>query len=234
MASVVWLLKFVGAPGSIALLVVCCAGGLLFIRVWPRNRRLGQAWLAAVLLSYIILGLPIVANAIADRLPVFKLPADLHARGVVNTLVVLDGDNRRGRVRQTIQTVEANAPELVLVSGDDWLRDELVRAGLPQALVEHETASANTRDQVALIVTMLAADPQRRVAVIGSRLQMPRIAALVRRARASVGLIPSPVDTEPPTRGLRLFVPSYTALRVSRDALYEHAALRYYRWRGWI
>jgi hypothetical protein len=29
-------------------------------------------------------------------------------------------------------------------------------------------------------------------------------------------------------------VPTYIALRVSRDALYEHAALAYYRSRGWI
>jgi hypothetical protein len=31
-----------------------------------------------------------------------------------------------------------------------------------------------------------------------------------------------------------VFVPTYYALRVSRDAIYEHVALRYYRWHGWI
>jgi hypothetical protein len=31
-----------------------------------------------------------------------------------------------------------------------------------------------------------------------------------------------------------LYIPTYTALRVSRDALYEHAALAYYGWRRWI
>ena len=31
-----------------------------------------------------------------------------------------------------------------------------------------------------------------------------------------------------------MWVPSYSALRVSRDALYELAALEYYERRGWI
>jgi hypothetical protein len=30
------------------------------------------------------------------------------------------------------------------------------------------------------------------------------------------------------------FLPTYASLLVSRDALYEYAALAYYRWRGWI
>jgi uncharacterized SAM-binding protein YcdF (DUF218 family) len=73
-----------------------------------------------------------------------------------------------------------------------------------------------------------------RTCVIASRLQMPRVAALAHSEGLDVTLIPSPTDTEPPTAGFRVFVPSYTALGVSRDALYEHAALAYYRWRDWV
>ena len=50
----------------------------------------------------------------------------------------------------------------------------------------------------------------------------------------SAALIVSPIDTEPATSGWRLVVPTYYALRVSRDAIYEHAALALYTWRGWI
>jgi hypothetical protein len=47
-------------------------------------------------------------------------------------------------------------------------------------------------------------------------------------------LVPASIDIEPPTSGVRRFIPAYIALRVSRDALYEHAALLYYRYNGWI
>jgi hypothetical protein len=60
------------------------------------------------------------------------------------------------------------------------------------------------------------------------------VAGLVRRADLPTVLIASPVDTEPATSGWWLFVPSYYALRVSRDAIYEHAALAYYARKGWI
>jgi hypothetical protein len=47
-------------------------------------------------------------------------------------------------------------------------------------------------------------------------------------------LLPSPVDHEPAHQGWKLWLPSFAALRVSREALYELAALEYYRLRGWI
>jgi hypothetical protein len=63
---------------------------------------------------------------------------------------------------------------------------------------------------------------------------MPRVAALAQTAGLELDLLASPVDQEPPTEGVWRLVPTYLALRVSRDAIYEHAALAYYRWRGWI
>jgi hypothetical protein len=76
--------------------------------------------------------------------------------------------------------------------------------------------------------------PHAHTAVIASRLQAARVDALIRTARLPVTLLSSPVDEEPPVSGAARFVPSYIALRMSRDAIYEHAALVYYRWRGWI
>jgi hypothetical protein len=60
------------------------------------------------------------------------------------------------------------------------------------------------------------------------------MAALIRSRNCPVALLPSAVDAEPPTAGTDRFVPSYLALRLSRDAIYEHAALVYYRSRRFI
>ncbi len=60
------------------------------------------------------------------------------------------------------------------------------------------------------------------------------MALLLEQSHLFVRLIESPVDVEPASTGALAFVPTYYALRLSRDAIYEHAALRYYRWHGWI
>ena len=96
-----------------------------------------------------------------------------------------------------------------------------------------ETDATTTREQIAQLARIVEAGPGR-PALVASRLQMARVAALVRVAGLEVTLISSPIDDEPPTSGLQRFVPMYIALRVSRDALYEHVALAYYAWRGWI
>jgi hypothetical protein len=63
---------------------------------------------------------------------------------------------------------------------------------------------------------------------------MPRIRALTATRGLDLTLLSSPLDDEPAMEGWGRFRPSYVALRTSRDAIYEHVALVYYRWRGWI
>lgn len=228
-----FVLKAVGPPGSLTFLALGVALGFICIRVWPRNRRLGRSWLAVLFGLYVLMGLPLVANAVADRLTQFRPHTDLSGIARMDSVIVLDGDNRRGRVRETREFYAAAAPEVVMVSGEDWLRAALVEAGIPPQQIVHETGSANTRDQVVEISQFIASRPGQ-TAVVASRLQMPRLSALLQVAAIPVVLIASPVDIEPPTRGPRLLVPTYSALRLTRDALYEHAAIRYYQWRGWI
>jgi len=145
---------------------------------------------------------------------------------------VLDGDNRRGRVREARLVYDVARPAEVWVFGDAWMLDPLLQSGIPYDRIKFGGDTANTRDQMARV--KMFADRHRRAAVIASRLQMPRIAALATSLDLTVPLIESPIDEEPPTTGVARFVPSYIALRTSRDAIYERAALRYYAWRGWI
>lgn len=226
------VLKTIDAPGSLLFLAVCVTLGLAVTMLWPRGRRLAYAWLGVVSVVYLALTLPFVASAIANRLP--RLPPNEPSSWTsLDTLVVLDGDNREGRVKRAIEVFQTAAPNTVWLVGNLSMLDPLQQAGIPWAHLMADEEAATTREQVAHISALVErhAGP---TAVIASRLQMPRIAALVHAQGIHVLLIDSPADQEPPTLGASRFVPNYGALCVSRDAIYEHAALAYYRWQGWI
>jgi len=51
---------------------------------------------------------------------------------------------------------------------------------------------------------------------------------LAGQAGLNLPVLAAPLDEDLPTAGLSRFVPSFAALAVTRDAIYELAALRYY------
>jgi len=227
------IVKFVGGPGSLGLLALLCIIGLIGWRVWPKSRRFARAWFASVALAYIVLALPVTAEAIDHllQLPTLAMPRDsMH----VGTLIVLDGDNRRGRLASALSIWALARSRRIIVSGAPWLVERLVEEGVPAARIEREAISATTREQVAWVAKVIERDHSESVAVIASRLQTPRVDALLRRNRLFPLLIPAPLDVEPAHSSVWQFIPSYAALRLSRDAFYEYLALCYYRWRGWI
>jgi uncharacterized SAM-binding protein YcdF (DUF218 family) len=225
------LFKAIGAPGSVPFLALCLAAGLIVIYLWPRNRALGRTWLLGVWCGYVLLSLPWIANTIANRLPPLAAQS---ARRPLDVLIVLDGDNWLGRVRQAGEAFSVASPRVVWLLGDAGLLDSLQEAGIPRTRIVHASGEPTTRDQMTRVRALMAVEQPGPSAVIASRLQMPRVAALAQALDLHVALIPSPLDREPPTSGAWRFIPTYTALRVSQDALYEHAALAYYRWHGWI
>jgi len=118
--------------------------------------------------------------------------------------------------------------------GDGTLIEEMSAGGVPRNRIFHNSFLETTRDQITSLASLMTRRPAWRIAVIVSRLQAPRMARLLEKSHLAVSLIESPADVEPATTGAVAFVPTYYALRISRDALYEHAALQYYRWHGWI
>ena len=221
------------APGSLAFLAAGCTVGLFLIYIWPKHRRLGRLWLIGLYVVYVVLGLPILSNAIAARLPTLaSSPIDTEARRV-QAVIVLGGDNAVGRVRETVRIHRRYSPDVIVVSGEDWLVERLVEAGVPPDRLRQEAESGTTREQIDFVAEY-AARLKGRIALIASRLQMPRVEALVRTRKLDVTLAASPVDVEPPLTGASTWVPTYAGLRVSRDAMYELAALAYYRRQGWI
>lgn len=224
------LFKFLAVPGSLPFLALNLALGLGLARFTKRFRRLGRVWLALTCGLYLVLALPVVANAIID-----PLPSSDSALGNdrLDLLVIYDGDNRRGRVA-TACGAYAVGPVDVVVLGEPWMLDPLVACGISRDRLRLDERVTNTRDQMNWVDRFRREAPAKRVAIIASRLQMPRIRALAAARRLDAVLVASPIDDEPPTAGWRRFIPSYIALRASRDAIYEHVALAYYRYHGWI
>ncbi|MCC7009085.1 MAG: hypothetical protein IT184_09735 [Acidobacteria bacterium] len=232
--ALLWsLLKWIDAPGSIPFLVICLAAGLIVRLAAPRARRATTAWFVAVAALYLALALPAVAALISGALP-RPHGRELRAGDRIDVLVVFDGDNRRGRVREAQRVYLMAQPNEVWSLGwEPWMHAALAQAGVPRARLYHDAATTTTREQIAWVASRLRASPVLQLAVVVSRLQAPRVEALMRAERLSPVLVVAPADVEPAGGGLRAFVPTYFALRISRDALYEHAALRYYAWRRW-
>jgi uncharacterized SAM-binding protein YcdF (DUF218 family) len=227
------LIKAAAIPGSIPFLIASLVVWVMVRFLWPRSRRLGYGWLLAVALIYLVLSVPWVANQIADRLmPPQHEPAAF--AGALDTLVVFDGDNRVGRVREARRVYGIARPREIDVLGETWLVYALRRAGIPPDRIRQQAGPSTTREQMAWVQHSVEPRAAARIGLIASRLQMPRVAALAKSAGLALVLLPAAADAEPPTHGIRLYIPTYKALRVSRDALYEHAALAYYAWRGWI
>ena len=224
------LAKALGSSVTLLLLGCFVVGiALLFFR---KTRRFAKHWLLWITGTYVVFGLPVVANAIAGSLP---SASRLHGDDdPIDTLVVFDGDNRRGRLAVTLRVLASRPPEAVWILGDDWLIEELGRAGYPRRTFGQYNFVGNTRDQVEWVRRFLAQNSERAATLVVSRLQAPRVAALADKLGLALTLLSSPIDDETPASGLRAWVPSYIAFRVSRDATYEHVALWHYRRNGWI
>jgi len=225
------VLKMIGPPGSGRFFVACVALALFAMYRWPRRRPLARLWLCAVTGLYVVLSLPFAANAIAARLPAVPEPRLFTGTGVV---ILIDGDNWFGRVRAAGQLFATGRLNVVWLVGSRRRLDDLRDAGIPRDRIRLAEGDSRTRNQMATVRSLAAGSADQPVVIIASRVQMPRVAALARRLGIGAALLPSALDDEPPASGARVFVPAYAALRLSQDALYEHAALAYYIRRGWI
>jgi len=226
------VLKVIGGPGSIGFLILCCGIGSFVSRVWPRRRWYGRAWMLVVFSLYVFLGTPIIASDISDALTSFQPVADLQGLKPADTVVLFGGDNIRGRVREALRAHAAWPEARVVVFDGDWPLLRLLEGGIPPGQILHDPRPANTLEQMEAVREYLREHTGARAALIASRLQMPRVAALADTMGMQVELLPSLADDEPPRTGVARWVPRYIALRLSRDAIYEHAAIWYYRWKG--
>jgi hypothetical protein len=179
---------------------------------------------------YLALALPLTANALVDSLP--AAPVTTKAEfGDIKTLFIFDGDNRRGRARQAAEVARLAKLDAAWLLGADYMLDDLMFAGFPPGLLRRDASAPNTKAQLAQVERLAGSQPGP-VGILASRLSIPRIEAFARAAGFRPVLIAAPLDEEPAHGGVGLLIPSYGALMASRDAIYEHGALHYYRTLG--
>lgn len=227
------LLKLFGGPGSLRLLALLCAAGLLLRLMCPQRRLLVAAWFTGVFTTYLVLAIPVTAIALEGLL---RDPARRELSGTLarlDAMIVLDGDNRRGRLASALSIWHEDSPTTIFVSGEAWIADQLLAADVPPTRLQRETRATTTREQIAWACRLYESGHER-VVIVASRLQARRVRGLIRRCGGRSTVYAAPLDVEPARSGVRQLVPSYAALRLSRDALYEYVALRYYQARGWI
>ena len=234
MSALISFAKWIGGPGSIGFLVLCCALGGALALIGPRSRRVARAWLLLVFAAYFVAALPFVSHAVSARLPAYTPVWTPDGTGDKDILVVLSGDNAFGRARETRRILDVVKPRCVLVSGSRWFVRMLIEAGVARDQFRVDNTTTTTREQIGKLSQWAEQCGAERVVLVASTLSMSRVAELARVARVPVVLAPSAVDSVPATSGVWKVVPSYGALRMTRDAVYEHIALAYYRHRRWI
>jgi len=226
------VLKAIGSPGSLGFLLFGAAISALFL-VWKRTRRLGKGMLCLLAALYVALSLPVVADLVSG--PGTERAAPLSSYGSFDEIFVLDGDNYRSRAATAAQLAEVAKPNVVWFLGGVDLGFQLLNAGLPPKLWRQAPSPARTtRTQIGWIKKSIARTGARRAALVVSRLQAPRVAALANQEQLEIVIVPSGLDDEPPASGLLYWLPSRAGLALSREALYERFALTYYRRSGWI
>lgn len=228
------LLKVIGGPGFLAFFAINVCVCILMMRGRPRWRRPAAAWLVIISGGYAILACPAVASAIADRVAASLPATERRSASPPDLLVVLGGDNPVGRVRRAIAASMAWPAAPIVVLGEDWMVADLRIAGIAASRLRQDGTPATTREQIEWVRTFAESHAGVHPALVASLVQAPRVAALAAAMRLQITLLPSPADSETVPNGLRRWLPSAGALNLSRDAIYEAAALTYYRAKGWI
>ena len=225
--SILTVLKFIGPPGSLAFLSLCCVIGLAMKKAgWIG---LAKGWLVTVYACYVVAGIPAVAGSIGSALSPYAPIQDLSSIRDADSIIVLHGDNLLGRVRETKRLFDATNAPVVVVLGDDTFARILMDHGIPERRLVIDSWGHTTVAQIRIGHRILGERNLKKPIVVASRLQIPRIAELLRAEQIDARLGPAPLDDEPPQHGIWQIVPMYKALCLTRDAIYEHLALRYYR-----
>jgi uncharacterized SAM-binding protein YcdF (DUF218 family) len=228
-------LKTVLLPGTFAFaLLVGVVAALLMCRS-GLSRRVGAALAALVAAGYLVLALPYTAGRLSAPLRQFGRLPETSQAGDVSAILLLTGDSTHARFSEALRLsrILQDAPVIVSgsISGTTTLRDDLVAEGLSPARIIVESASDTTRQQAVNVAALVQSRRLGRVVLVASAIHMPRALAVFRAN--GVDAVPSASPTRSIT-GLPRFRPAREALRLSRESAYEHVALAYYRWRGWI
>lgn len=225
------ILKAIGPPGSAGFVTIGLTIGLGLLFVWPRRLKPAAMWLAILAGCHVVLALPVVSNFVADSLsPIQRMqPLDL-----ARLLIVLQGNHAEGRAREASRAAQLWPEAKVLVLGENWFVNRLVRNGVPHSRIRQLSGHATTLEQMEALRQYLHDHPAEPAAIVASRVHMRRVTALADTMGLHLLPLSAPLNSEPPRSGLAQWLPNSSALRLAGAALYEYAALAYYSGQGWI
>ena len=218
------------APGTAAFFIVVAGGAAIVGRWTGKPRRHATALFIVLFASYGAMGLPWTAARVSKSLTVYRPVSDPAAARGAQVVVVLTGDSEHARVIETLRLNSLLRPRWVIVGGTERMRDEIVDGGVPRDRIIVEGGGQTTRDQVSNVARIVRTRNLGRVVLVVSAIHMPR--ALAAAQALGVDVVPSPSATRR-IAGRAPFWPVYDALRLTRESLYEHMAMWYYRLRGW-
>ena len=227
------LLKTWLVPGTPSFLLLAIAATVPLL-VGRRTRAIGATALGIVILAYLILSTPIVADALLARLTRQNPFPDAVAGDHIDAVLFLVGDSPSERAMQTIRLSRQFRPRWVIVSGPSIWADVLQLGGISPGQIIVESQAGTTYEQAINLRPVVADHHIRHIVLVASRVHMPRALAVFKTLGYDVSAAPSPVDYEIRSSGWWRLVPQVSALELSRDAIYEYCALPYYRWQGWI
>jgi uncharacterized SAM-binding protein YcdF (DUF218 family) len=242
-------------PGSLSLLVIAAAVGMVLVSLRGRLARVGRTLLIVTAIVYGALSTPAVASLVERPLVHEYAPLDDRAAAApVPAIVVLgNGVFVRGAEPDIVHVMHLHtaenviegarlftllAPRYVVVSGGipnpssqsraeaDVMQEALVRFGVPADRILREGTSRNTYEQVVNVRRLL---DQRRLGsfvVVTAATHMKRVLLLMnRQGLAPIPSVPLVASERRGARG-RLF--SAAALGDSQAASYEYLALAGY------
>ena len=232
-------------------------GVLLLFR--KNSGRAGRLWIAALVLSYWMLSIPITAVALVRALSPSYPPVNLaqDARGATAIVVlgagietyrshgaVFSGANRQHALRmmEAARVYRVMDRPWVIVTGGlgnedlteaEHMAVDLKSLGVADDRIVEESQATNTREHALFVPPLLKARGVKQFVIVTSQQHIARALKVFR----AVGLQPIPSSPEffvSLGRPLEMFLPSGSALDTSSAMIYEELATVYYWVRGWI
>lgn len=251
------VLPFFFNPMAVAILLLLCA--YLVRNHWSRMFR--WAFFAAVVLL-VVPGCPAVADLLARSLEAQYPDAGAESYPSAQAIVVLGGTihipsgahhssgiiGASDRLLMALRLYHAGKAPLVIVSGGNnplgratpeqpeaqTMRLLLEEWGVPDAAIEVESGSINTRENAVYSHRLLAARGISRIILVTSAFHMPRAAGAFRKVGFEVTAAPADFRTGwAESNSIFDWIPDAAALAGSSGALHEWLGVWTYRFRGW-
>ena len=175
-----WWLKAIGGPGSTGFFIVVAAIAVAAL-LRRRTRRAGKILVAALLVTYTILSLPVVASSFVPASSAARLE-DVVRMQPFDEIFALDGDDNAARAELAMAVDRVIKVRNVwgVGTGDVW--GELKSRGFPEERLRIAYGDT-TYLQVVEVRKLMKYHEARRAVLITSRSQAQRVARVARRAR---------------------------------------------------